>query len=190
VNRLEVITRKDWREWLEENHTSVPEVWIVFYKKHTGLPSLSYDDAVEEALCFGWIDSIIKRLDDGRYVRKFTPRKPGSNWSEINKTRARKMMDAGRMTDAGLKAIEEAKKSREWNRKHEPSRLPPEEIPQELEEAFSKHPRAREGFESLAPSYRRKYVMWIASAKRPETRQRRTDEAIGKLKRGEKLGLR
>ncbi|MBD3370590.1 hypothetical protein GF402_09535 [Candidatus Fermentibacteria bacterium] len=84
----------------------MPEVWIVFYKKHTALPSLSYDDAVKETLCFGWIDSIIKRLDEQRYVRKFTPRKAGSNWSEINKARARKMIDAVRMTDTGLKAIE------------------------------------------------------------------------------------
>lgn len=190
MNRLEVTTREDWREWLIDNHASVTEVWIVFYKKYTGLPSLSYDDAVEEAICFGWIDSIIKRLDERRFVRKFTPRKAGSNWSEINKARARKMVDAARMTDAGLKAIEKAKRSGEWDSKHEPPRIPSDGIPEELAEAFSKHPKAREGFESLAPSYRRKYAMWIASAKRPETRQRRTREAVEKLKRHEKLGLR
>ena len=107
-------TRGDWRTWLERNHDAQSEVWLVFYKKHTGKPTIPYDSAVEEALCFGWIDSIIKRVDNERYVRKFTPRKGRSIWSKLNKKRASKMIREGRMTEAGLKMIDEAKKSGEW----------------------------------------------------------------------------
>ena len=142
------------------------------------------------ALCFGWIDSIVKRLDEKRYARKYTPRKPGSRWSEINKTRAEKMGAAGLMAAPGLALIDEAKSSGEWGQKRTRPQASMEEIPQELRNAFADSPDAERNFLSLAPSYRGHYILWIASAKRPETRLPRTQEAIGKLERGERLGLK
>ena len=97
--------RSKWRAWLAANGAAEREIWLVIYKKHTGTPCVSYDEAVVEALCFGWIDGLIKRLDDDRYARRFTPRKPGSNWSESNKVRVRKMIAEGRMTPAGQATI-------------------------------------------------------------------------------------
>ncbi|MCK4265961.1 MAG: hypothetical protein KAX31_01690, partial [Thermoplasmata archaeon] len=97
--------RAEWRAWLEEHHDSEPVLWLVFYKKGTGRPTLTYEEAVGEALCFGWIDSTIRSLDEESYVRQFTPRKKRSNWSELNLIRVRKLMEQGRMTDAGLKKL-------------------------------------------------------------------------------------
>jgi uncharacterized protein YdeI (YjbR/CyaY-like superfamily) len=108
--------REQWRSWLLENHASESEAWLVFHKKHTGLQSLRYDDAVEEALCFGWIDSVIKRIDDKQYMQKFTPRKKRSEWSELNKKRARKMLRQGMMAEPGLERIKEAKADGRWGR--------------------------------------------------------------------------
>ena len=113
MKTLRVDTRDSWRHWLRENHASEAEIWFVFYKKHTGVPNVPYGVAVEEALCFGWIDSLVKRIDDERYAQKFTPRRSGSVWSELNKKRATAMVDEGRMTDAGLIFVDEAK---EWGR--------------------------------------------------------------------------
>ncbi|MGA7733294.1 MAG: hypothetical protein WCD37_18690 [Chloroflexia bacterium] len=105
MDTLYLSMREDWRAWLQANHETGREVWLVFYKKHTGQPSLPYNDAVEEALCFGWIDSVEKRLDADRYALRFTPRKPKSNWSESNKRRVRQLVASGRMTEAGLAKV-------------------------------------------------------------------------------------
>src|SRR5256885_14789235 len=102
---LYVTSRDDWRAWLEKNHETEKEVWLIYYKKHTNRPRIPYDDAVEEALCFGWIDSIVQKIDDERYAQKFTPRKSSSKWSESNKRRVRKLLQEGRMTQAGLAKI-------------------------------------------------------------------------------------
>ena len=190
MKKLRVITREKWRQWLVENHTRGTEIWLVFFRKHTGVANVPYEDTVEEALCFGWIDSIVKRLDEERYARKYTPRKPGSRWSEINKTRAEKMDAAGLMTAAGLALIDEAKSSGEWGQKRTRPHGSVDEIPQELCDAFADYPDAERNFLALAPSYRGHYILWIGSAKRSETRLRRTQEAIGKLERGERLGLK
>jgi len=114
TEKLHVTNRDEWLAWLRENHDTKKGVWLLHYKKHTGKPSIPYDDAIEEALCFGWIDSIIKKIDDEKFARRFTPRKGKSRWSELNKKRARKMMKAGKMTEAGIAKIREAKKSGEW----------------------------------------------------------------------------
>ena len=114
LKKIYVSTREDWRAWLEENHDREKEIWLIYYKKPSGKPRVAYDDAVEEALCFGWIDSTIRKLDEDRYMQKFTPRNPGSVWSELNKRRVEKMIREGRMTQAGLSKIEAAKKSGEW----------------------------------------------------------------------------
>ncbi|UCE28860.1 MAG: hypothetical protein JSV85_06245 [Candidatus Bathyarchaeota archaeon] len=98
TNSLYAVGRDDWREWLRRNHDVKKEIWLIYYKKHTGKPSIPYDDSVEEALCFGWVDSTIKRIDDQRFARKFTPRKARSRWSEANKRRARKMIEERKVT--------------------------------------------------------------------------------------------
>src|SRR5207244_5442535 len=104
ITMLEIRNRRQWRSWLAERHTSSPGVWLVFYKDHTGVESVPYEDSVREALCFGWIDSLIKRLDDDRYARKFTPRKPTSKWSDINRQRWGDLKAAGLLTPAGIAA--------------------------------------------------------------------------------------
>ncbi len=176
--------RDSWRAWLAKNHGDCREIWLVFFKKHTGKKSISYDDAVEEALCFGWIDSLIKRLDDDRYLRKFTPRTDTGKWSAANLARIRKLTDAGRMTDAGLAKVppdaqpQPAAASRSL------------EVPQFLADALAIHPVAKQNFELLAPSYQRHYIGWLSSAKHAETRARRLDEAISLLRAGKKLGMK
>jgi uncharacterized protein YdeI (YjbR/CyaY-like superfamily) len=176
--------RESWRDWLEANHGTEREVWLVFYKKHTGTPCMSYDEAVEEAICFGWIDSILKRLDDARYVRKFTPRVDTRKWSALNLKRAEKLKASGRMTKAGLaKIAEDARPSA-------PAPAGPPEVPPFFEEALAKNKAAREFFDELAPSYRRHFVGWVSSAKKEETRRRRLKEAISLLERRRKLGLK
>jgi len=188
IDGLYVTSRSAWREWLRENHDVRREVWLIYYKKPTGKPSIPYDDSVEEALCFGWIDSIIKKLDEERFARKFTPRKPKSRWSETNKERARRMMRNGKMAEAGLAKIKEAKKSGEW------SRTPPKRkelvISPYMKAALARNKKARENFDNLAKSYRRQYVGWISSAKREETRKRRLAEVIRLLEKNERLGMK
>lgn len=102
TKQLYVTDRDAWRAWLEKNYDTEKEIWLIYYKKHTGKPRIPYDDAVEEALCFGWIDSTVKRVDDEKFAQKFTPRKNKSNWSDLNKKRAKKMIREGRMTKAGF----------------------------------------------------------------------------------------
>jgi uncharacterized protein YdeI (YjbR/CyaY-like superfamily) len=184
LKTLEVRNLEEWRRWLAEHHDSESEVWLVFHKLHTGQPSITYGDALDEALCFGWIDSLVKRLDDERYARKFTPRKPESKWSTINRKRYAQLEAEGRLMPAGLRR---PPTERSWD---VPQRLPWQEIPPYIQEAFERHPAARKYFESLAPSYRRKYIGWIDSAKQQETKLRRLQEAIGLLAAGKKLGLK
>jgi len=188
TKELYVTNRDDWREWLRRNHDIEKEVWLIIYKKHTGKRSVPYDDSVEEALCFGWIDSIIKRIDDEKFIRKFTPRKPKSKWSEANKSRATRMITEGKMTEAGLAKIREAKKSGEW------FKTPPVRkelvIPPYMRVALAKNKIALENFNNLAKSYKRQYIGWITSAKREETRKRRLAEAIRLLEKNEKLGMK
>jgi uncharacterized protein YdeI (YjbR/CyaY-like superfamily) len=145
--------RNQWQEWLQKNHNTKKEVWLVFYKKHTGKPTIHYDDAVEKALCFGWVDSIIKRLDDDRCARKFTPRKSKSKWSETNRKRAEHMIKEGKMTKTGFRAIAEASNSGEWQK----STLPRKEfaIPQYIMEALEANKKALDNFNKLANTYRR-----------------------------------
>ncbi len=188
VNELYVTDRDGWREWLRKNYETKKEVWLIYYKKHTGKPSIPYNDSVEEALCFGWIDSIIKKIDDEKYARKFTPRKAKSRWSEANKRRARKMIKEGKMTEVGLARIREAKESGEWF-KTTPVRRELV-IPLYMKEALAKNKKAQESFNNLAKSYKRQYVGWISSAKREETRRRRLAEAIRLLEKNKKLGMK
>lgn len=188
MNEVCLKTRAEWRNWLAKNHDKSAGVWLVFYKKHTGKPTLDYDDVVEEALCFGWIDSIIRRLDEDRYARKLTPRKADSQWSESNKQRVKKLLRKGLITEVGSCRIEEAKKSGRWAESARPQI--PEEMPTELKQALAKSKKARSHFEKLTKNYQKHYIGWIATAKREGTRERRAAEAIALLEQGKKLGLK
>ena len=159
----------------------------MFYKRHTGKPTVSYADAVEEALCFGWIDGIKRSIDEQRYMHRFTPRKAASRWSATNRRRAAAMVEAGRMMPAGLAAIDAAKRRGTWEA------APPSvdlSMPPELEAVLDRNGKAAAFFESLTPAARRQFIGWINLAKRPETRQKRVRESVELLARGRKLGMR
>jgi uncharacterized protein YdeI (YjbR/CyaY-like superfamily) len=189
MKQVHVSTRDQWRKWLAENHDQEPDgIWLVFHKKDTGSATLEYEESVEEALCFGWIDSLIKRIDDDKYCRKFTPRKAVSRWSISNKKRVEKIIKEGRMTQFGLKKIEAARKSGIWE--EDPRPVIKLEVPEEFAEALSRNWKAKEFFDKLAPTYRKHFIAWIAMAKRPETRAKRLKEALALLGKGEKLGLK
>jgi len=180
--------REQWRNWLQKNHARETEVWLVFFKQHTGKPTLSYNDAVEEALCFGWIDGVRRSIDDQRYMHRVSPRRADSKWSELNKERAQRMLRTGQMAPAGKRAIGQAKQNGEWA---EPARQQINfSMPPEFNARLKRNRKAAAFFASLAPSYQRQYIAWIATAKRPETKMHRLDEAMKLLKRGEKLGMR
>jgi uncharacterized protein YdeI (YjbR/CyaY-like superfamily) len=169
-------SRAAWRRWLAKNHLTSPGVWLVYHKKSAGKPSVSYAHAVEEALCFGWIDSQIARIDDHRYKQIFTPRKSGSVWSKVNKTRCDALVAAGLMTDAGHARIEAARKDGSWSTLDAVESLT---MPADLEKALAATPYAAKNFAAFAPSCRKAYLYWINGAKRPETRQKRIAETVG-----------
>jgi len=180
-------TRKEWRAWLKKNHKKLDEIWLVYFKKGSGKPRVAYDDAVEEALCFGWIDSVIQRIDEEKYAQRFTPRRDGSKWSSLNIKRMKKLIDEGAMTKAGL-----AKFDLDLLKSKSAMTPRPREValPAYLKKAIMKDGEAWEYFSTLAPSHRKNYILWIDSAKREETRQRRISEAISLLKKKQKLGMK
>jgi uncharacterized protein YdeI (YjbR/CyaY-like superfamily) len=179
---LQVTSRQQWRAWLSKHHTSSPGIWFVFYKAHTGGTSIPLEDMVREALCFGWIDSLVKRLDDDRYAVKVTPRKPTSKWSDINRRRWAELKAAGLLTPAGLAAAP-------TNHTYAPRPAIPI-LPAYIANALKANSSAWKFFQELAPTYRRHFVVWIHMAKRPDTRARRIRESISLLAAGKKLGLK
>jgi len=189
MKTIECKTRADWRSWLAENHGRVKEVWLVYYKKRTGLPSITYGDSLDEALCFGWVDSLIKRIDDAKYVRKFTPRKDDSKWSVVNKQRVEQLIQEGLMTEHGLIKVEAAKRSGSWDHPVQKPKLD-FEMPTEFATALQENPPAEETFNQLAPTYQKQYIGWISVAKRPETKEKRIKESLRLLAEGKKLGLK
>lgn len=186
MKKITVRTRDEWRKWLGKNYDTETEIWLVFYKKHTGKESIPYDDSVEEAICFGWIDSLVKRIDDDRYARKFTRRINKHQWSPSNLKRAGKMITEGRMTEAGLKVFD----PREDTKQTQVKRSIPTDPPAIIERAFRKVPGVWESFNRLAPSHRRNYIGWIMSARKEETRQKRIEESIAYLSKDHHLPLK
>jgi uncharacterized protein YdeI (YjbR/CyaY-like superfamily) len=174
-------TRARWQRWLATHHDSESEIWLIFHKLHTGKPSVAYEDAVDEALCYGWIDSLIKRIDDDRYARKFTPRTADSTWSTTNLKRYAALKAAKRLAPPGMERSPEGRPVVDARRAAD--------IPRYIERAIKRHAQVRKFWDTLAPSYRRLYVNWIDSAKREETRQRRLRQAIDMMKAGRKPGL-
>ena len=185
-HHLTLTSQAAWRAWLRRHHRQPRGVWLVFRKQAAGGPAFSYEGAVEEALCFGWIDSLIHRLDEKRYARLFTPRRKGSTWSELNIRRVRRLIQQGRMAPSGLAAMEPGvlRRPRDLPRKKDQA------IPLTLRNALFARNALRKNFMLLPPSQRRLYVAWILDAKREETRRRRIAEAVRKLALGEPLGLK
>ena len=182
LKTLEVRSRRQWRAWLARHHKSSSGIWLVFYKHHTGLKSMPYEDAVREALCFGWIDSLVRRLDDDRYALKVTPRKPTSKWSDSNRRRWRELHAAGLLSEAGLVAAP-------TENTYAPRPLIPD-LPNYIAKALKAHAKAWKFFRELAPTQRRNFVVWIHTAKRADTRDRRIRESLALLAAGKKLGLK
>ena len=176
--------RAAWRTWLETHHATSSEVTVVFRRKGSKKPSVSYAEAVEEALCFGWIDGVKHKVDDESYSHRFTPRRPTSKWSDVNKARIAQLIAEGRMHAAGQATIDEAKHTGAWDK---PARAAvPDEPPAEFVAALAKSKTAKRAFEALPPSHQRQWLRWIADAKQAETRIRRSAQAIAKLVAGAK----
>ncbi len=185
---LEARNRKEWRNWLEKNHAGTKEIWLVYYKKHTKKPTVAYKESVEEAICFGWIDGIKKRIDDERYTHRFTPRKANSKWSPINIDIAKRMIKSGMMTAAGQIAYDNRKEYEEdflKIRSSDSDKLPPD-----LEELLKASEKAWNNFNNLSPSHKKQYILWINSAKKTETKQRRLSKAIKLLEQNKKWGMK
>jgi len=178
--------RSAWHNWLSEHGTNTNEVWLIYFKAGTGKPSISYNDSLEEALCFGWVDSLIQKIDEEKYARKFTPRRAGSKWSELNKHLVAKLIKEGRMTEAGLARVDFPLHQASASRPKRPS-LP---LPDWLKDALMTSPKSWENFNKMPPSQRRNYIGWISDAKKEETRLRRIQEAIRRLEKNETLGLK
>lgn len=171
-----VVRAKDraaWRRWLERNHASSPSVWLVIHKKGHPTGRLLYEDAVQEALCFGWIDSTANALDEHNYKLWMAPRKPRSGWSAVNKRRIERLFADGQIAPAGLAAIDAAKRDGSWAALDGSHSLV---VPRDLAKAFKRYPDAARHFDAFPPSARRVILQWIDAAKRPETRAKRIDE--------------
>jgi uncharacterized protein YdeI (YjbR/CyaY-like superfamily) len=171
---VEVDGSAGWRSWLRRNHLVKAGAWLVFRRAGSKGPSISYDEALDEALAYGWIDSVIRTVDESRYVRKFSPRRPGSIWSKSNIGRVERLLRDERMTKWGLEAYE--KRTGEISML-EKINAEGAVVPFDLEAALRKRPMAWANFERMPPSHRKRYLVWIAGAKRPETRRKRIAEA-------------
>jgi uncharacterized protein YdeI (YjbR/CyaY-like superfamily) len=177
--------QEEWEAWLEAEHATSDGVWIKFAKKGSGLPSVVYPEAVESALCFGWIDSLVRSLDERFYLQKFTPRRPRSRWSRVNRDKATALIEQGRMRPAGLAQVELAKTDGRWDAAY----APPAEVtvPEDLQRALDENPKAAEFFATLNKSNRFAIVYQLEDAKKPETRTRRLEKFVDLLNRGERL---
>lgn len=181
LQRITAADRAAWRAWLAANHESSPGVWLVYSKKGSGTPSVTYDEAVEEALCYGWIDSRVNSLDEERYMQVYTPRKAGSVWSRLNKERVERVIAAGLMTTAGMAKIEAAKADGSWGMLDLIDALV---VPSDLGAAFEAVPGARAGFEALPDSAKKQALYWVYSAKREATRSARIARTVAAAAEG------
>jgi uncharacterized protein YdeI (YjbR/CyaY-like superfamily) len=175
-NVLAFTDRSDWRSWLDTNYSVASEAWIVIQKKHSPAPGLFLDEAVEEALCYGWIDSTLNPRDDQSFLLRFSPRKPNSVWSMSNIHRAEMLQEEGRMMEAGLAAVQAAKESGEWQAAIDRENL--DHVPPDLEAALNQDPEVGDAYRKLPVSKKKQYVYWLQSAKQTETRQKRIAEIL------------
>ncbi|WP_026463678.1 YdeI/OmpD-associated family protein [Adhaeribacter aquaticus] len=168
--------REEWRAWLEQNHKLAPEIYLVFLKKGTGKPCITYEASVEEALCFGWIDGIRKGLDAESYTLRFTPRKRGSMWSLANKERVEKLMQEGRLTAEGLMTVEDAKKTGKWEEAY--SMKGPQELPEDLKQALLSNPQAWENFHNFSNSVQFVFIRRVGKIKGKELRAEKVKKVV------------
>jgi len=176
-------SRQEWRKWLAKNHAKKQSIWLVQYKKDSNIPTLSWSDAVDEALCFGWIDSTRKTIDENSFRQYFTRRKPKSNWSKVNKEKILKLIETKKMMPAGLAVIETAKQNGSWSNLDAVEEL---EIPKDLAKAFKSNRGAAGFFNGLSKSVKKIILHWVISAKRPDTRERRIAEVATLAAKGQK----
>lgn len=182
---LPFASRREWETWLRKNHNKVDGVWMKFAKKSSGIPTVTYDEALEVALCYGWIDAKIKRLDDKYHLQWWTPRRARSKWSQRNAERVKQLIAEGKMKPAGLKEIERAKADGRWDAAYaSPGRA---QVPEDFLKALKKNAKARRFFETLSKSNTYAIYFQITDAKKPETRARRIAKFVEMLEKGEKL---
>lgn len=186
-NTLHFENRREWRHWLSEYHDKVDELWLVHFKKHSGVESVTLAGAVEEALCFGWIDGKLQSVDADRYIVRYSPRRPKSVWSKINKDRAERLIASGRMTPAGMVKIEKARKNGLWDAAYTSRRS--DKMPADLEAALKQDDEAWSNFRRFANSYRNTYIGWINDAKTEETRRRRIARVVERAQQNIKPGI-
>jgi uncharacterized protein YdeI (YjbR/CyaY-like superfamily) len=184
---LHVSSPRQWRKWLEQNNSKETEIWLEICKKGSTVSGISYEDALNEALCFGWIDGKMKSVNKDMYVLRFSPRRKNSIWSRANRKRAERLMADGRMRKPGLAAIEQARANGRWSSAY--SSKEKAETPPDLERRLSQNPQARHNFQGMANSYQRMYIRWILDAKRPKTRSRRIEEVVRRVEQDIRPGI-
>ncbi|WP_068943908.1 YdeI/OmpD-associated family protein [Chryseobacterium timonianum] len=172
---ITINTRQEWREWLMQNHRSVQNIWLICNTKKSGLPTVSWGELVDEALCFGWIDSTRKTVDSNSFMQLYGKRKIKSIWSKINKEKVQKLIDEGLMQPAGLESIDIAKENGSWTSLDSVEELL---IPNDLEHAFTAHAGSKDYFLSLSKTVKKMMLHWVTFAKRPETRKKRINELV------------
>lgn len=183
-------TRRAWRTWLARNHDRSKGIWLVYFKKGSGKESVTYEEALQEALCFGWIDSTVNRVDEERYKQKYTPRNERSIWSASNKARVERLVAEGLMAPPGLAKVEAAKRNGSWDKLDDVERIGRgAEVPDDLAIALAAAPAAREAFDKRPPSEKKLWGYWVLSAKRPETRARRVAETVKRVLAGRRPGF-
>jgi uncharacterized protein YdeI (YjbR/CyaY-like superfamily) len=182
--KIDVANREDWRKWLAQNHDKKDSIWLIFQKKHPCKRGITLEEAVEEAICFGWIDGKLRKLDEARYMLRFSPRNPKSVWSKINRERAENLIKTGRMAPIGLVTIEQAKLSGSWSSAY--TNRVRDAAPADLEEALMKNESAWANFQKFANSYRNMYIGWINAAKTSETRTRRIQKVVDQSRLNQK----
>ena len=184
IEEIHFKNKETFRKWLENNHDKSDGIWMLYLKKHTKKPNIEYSDALDEALCFGWIDSVVKRIDDEQYVRKFTPRKNIKNWSEVNKVKVMRLIQQERMTLFGFQKIDSYVKTGKikWDdNKAETDYGDNKNTPKFIIDFLKENSSTLQNFQKLAPSYRKQYIRWILDAKRDETKTKRLNQLIEKL---------
>ncbi len=187
MEKLFFKNKEEWRAWLEKNHALSTEIWLVYFKKHTKKPTVTYNEAVDEALCFGWIDSTVKRIDEETYMQKYTPRKEKSMWSLVNTKKVEILISQDKMTKAGLNKINIAKKNGQWDKAYSTAKQV--EMPKELETALKNNSIAFKNFFNFSPSNQKEYKRWVLAAKRPETIHKRIKVVIERSEMNIKPGM-
>lgn len=183
IDAVDAPTRADWRQWLADNHAAKANIWLKIYKKNSGIPSVTYSEAVDEALCFGWIDSSARKGDDQHYLQFFAKRNPKSNWSRVNKDKVETLTQAGLITEAGQAMIDLAKRTGTWTALDDVDNLV---NPPDLQESLNANPTAKECFDAFPRSVKRGILEWLLNAKTPATRAKRVADIIAKAERNER----